>query len=201
MEQSREAQRILDFIREAGIVKTSELTVQGFHRAILTRLVQNGRLQRLARGVYSVPDHSMTEWHDLAEVCKAVPAARIALISALAFHNIGTQMPYETWIALPVGSWAPQIGHPLRIARLSEPYYSAGIEEHLIEGVTVRVYSAAKTVTDCFRMRSKVGYDVAVEALKEGWRSRKFTMKDISEYARLNRVEKVMRPYIEAIVS
>lgn len=201
MEHSIEAQRIHEFVRRACVAKASELTDQGFHRAVLTRLVKDGHLQRLSRGVYSLPDHSVTEWHDLAQVCKAVPAARIALISALAFHNIGTQVPYETWIVLPVGSWAPQIGHSLRITRLSEPYYSAGVEEHIVEGVTVRVYSAAKTVTDCFKMRSKVGYDVAVEALKEGWRVRKFTMAEISKYAKLNRVERVMRPYIEAIVS
>lgn len=184
-----------------GVVKASELTAQGFHRATLGRLVERGRLQRLSRGVYSLPNHGLTEWHDLAQVGKAVPAARIALISALAFHEIGTQMPHETWIVLPPGSWTPRIGHPLRITRFSEPSYSAGIEEHIIEGVTVHIYSAAKTVADCFKMRSKVGYEVAVEALKEGWRERKFTLAEVGEYARLNRVEKVMRPYIEAIVS
>lgn len=201
LEQAREAERIIRFVGERGVVRSRDLDEAGFHRATITRLVQHDRLQRLARGIYSLPDHEFTEWHDLAEVSAELPAIRVALISALAFHGIGAQMPYETWVALPVGARTPKTKHPLRITRLSEPYYSAGVEEHVVEGVTVCVYSAAKTVTDCFKMRSKVGYDVAVEALKEGWRARKFTMTEISKYATLNRVERVMRPYIEAIVS
>lgn len=200
LEQATEAKRLIDFVGQRGVARARDIDREGFHRATLSRLVQQGRLQRLSRGIYSLTGHDFTEWHQLAELCKAVPTARIALISALAFHGIGTQVPYETWVVLPVGAWTPSVHHRLRIARFAEPYYSAGIEIHPIEGVDVPIYNAAKTVADCFKMRSKVGYDVAVEALREGWRARKFTMDDLSRYARLNRVERIMRPYIEAII-
>lgn len=195
-----EHKKLTRFVANRGVVRSRDLNEAGFHRAAITRLVAQGLLQRLSRGVYSLADHKFTEWHDLAEVCKAVPNARIALISALAFHGIGVQMPYETWVALPVGAWTPKVPHRLRVVRFSEPYYSEGIEYHSIEGVSVPIYCAAKTIADCFKMRSKVGYDVAVEALREGWRERKFTMDELSRYAKLNRVERVMRPYIEAVV-
>ena len=123
----------------------------------------------------------------------------IGLISALAYHHIGTHLPYETWVVLPAGAWSPKTSHKLRVTIFAEPSYSAGIEEYAIEGSTVRIYSAAKTVADCFKMRGKVGHDVAVEALREGFRQRKFTVGELTKYAKLNRVLKVMRPYIEAI--
>lgn len=198
-EQTDEA--LQDFVRRRGVTKTSEISAAGFDRVALTRLVRLGEIQRLSRGVYAVSDHYLTEWHDLAEISKTSPKAVVALVSALAFHEIGTQMPYETWIALPKGSRTPALNKNLNISRFSEPSFSAGIEDHEIEGVPVRIYSPAKTVTDCFRMRSKVGYDVAIEALKEGWRLRKFTMDDVNNFAELNKVDKVMRPYIEAITA
>jgi predicted transcriptional regulator of viral defense system len=142
-----------------------------------------------------------TEWRDLAEIARAVPSSVVALISALAFHQIGTAMAYEHWIAIPEGSWEPQGYEGLRTTRFAEPYYSAGVEEHVIEGVPVKIYSPAKTVADCFKMRSKIGFDVAIEALRDGWRQRRFSMDEIQHFAKLNRVEKVMHPYIEAITN
>lgn len=188
-------------MRRSGVSKTSEITAAGFDRVALTRSVKNGEIRRLSRGIYAVSDHELTEWHDLAEISKSSPKAVVALVSALSFHEISTQMPYETWIALPRGARVPALNRNLNITRFSEPGYSAGIEEHEIEGVNVRIYSPAKTITDCFRMRSKVGYDVAVEALKEGWKLRKFTMDDLIKYAEVNKVDKIMRPYIEAITA
>jgi predicted transcriptional regulator of viral defense system len=151
--------------------------------------------------MYAGPDHTFSEWHDLAAISRAVPSAIIALISALAYHEIGTQLAYELWIALPEGSREPSYHQKLGVTRFSEPYFSVGVEEHEIEGSTVRIYSAAKTVADCFRMRSKVGYDVAIEALKEGWRLRKFTLDELNHFSKLNKVDRVMRPYLEAILS
>ncbi|MHB8637547.1 MAG: type IV toxin-antitoxin system AbiEi family antitoxin domain-containing protein [Fimbriimonadaceae bacterium] len=194
-----ERELILEYVQKHGVARANELAAEGFHSQEVTRLVAAGQLERLARGLYSVSNHELTAWHDLAEVAKAVPDAVIALISALAYHEIGTQLPYQTWIALPAKTWKPQMGRSLRIVKLTEPYYSAGIEQHEIEGVRVKIYSAAKTVADCFRMRSKVGYDTAVEALRDGWRERKFTLDELMHFAKLNRVERVMRPYIEAI--
>lgn len=201
MEQDQTNESLLEFVRRRGVSKTSEISAAGFDRVALTRSVKSGEIRRLSRGIYAVSDHELTEWHDLAEISKSSPKAVVALVSALSFHEIGTQMPYETWIALPRGARVPALNRNLNITRFSEPAYSAGIEEHEIEGVNVRIYSPAKTITDCFRMRSKVGYDVAIEALKEGWRLRKFTMSDLNEFAEMNKVDKVMRPYIEAITA
>ncbi len=201
MEQGGESGRIVNFISQKGIARTRELVQEGFHRVTLTRLLRQGRIHRAGRGLYTLPEHSLTSWHDLVEISKVTPRAVIGLISALAFHNIGTQIPYETWIVLPKGSRTPRTSHRIRVTRFDEPYYSAGIEEHEIESVKVRVYSAAKTVADCFKMRGKIGYDVAVEALREGWQNRKFTPDELIRYAKLNRVDKVMKPYIEALIT
>lgn len=201
MEHERNTEALVKFVTERGVARTRDIVDAGFPRVMLTRLVRNGELQRLGRGLYATADHPLTEWHDLAEVAKAIPSAVVSLISALAFHEIGTQVPHEIWIALPDGARKPTYHHKLRVTRLSEPYLSAGVEVHQIEGVPVRVFGAAKTVADCFRMRSKVGYDVAVEALREGWRLRKFTLDELTDFGKLNRVDRIMRPYIEAITA
>lgn len=201
MEQRRNAHSLLTFVQDRGVVTSREIEIAGFPRIAITRSVRAGELQRLGKGMYAGPDHTFSEWHDLAAISRAVPSAIIALISALAYHEIGTQLAYELWIALPEGSREPSYHQKLRVTRFSEPYFSIGVEEHEIEGSTVRIYSAAKTVADCFRMRSKVGYDVAIEALKEGWRLRKFTLDELNHFSKLNKVDRVMRPYLEAILS
>jgi len=190
----------VQFVASCGVTRSQEIELAGFSRVSIARHVKRGQLQRLARGIYAVPGYLFTEWHDLVEVTKTIPSAVIALISALAFHEIGTQLPYETWIALPEKGHEPKSHLKLRTTRFTEPYYSAGVENHEIEGLNIHVYSAAKTVADCFKMRGKVGYDVAIEALREGWRLRKFTLDELSGFAKLNRVDSVMRPYIEAII-
>lgn len=201
MEHIGESERILKYVGEQGLIRSREITRNGFHRITLSRLVNQGRVQRIGRGLYSYPEHGLTEWQELAEISKTTPGAVIGLISALAFHNIGTQVPYETWIVLPYGAWVPRGSRPLKVTRWAEPYYSAGVEVHQIESVEVRVYCAAKTVADCFRMRTKVGIDVAIEALREGWRDRKFTADDLIRYAKIDRVDRVLRPYIEALIT
>jgi predicted transcriptional regulator of viral defense system len=129
-----------------------------------------------------------------------VPKGVLCLLSALQFHEIGTQLPHEVWIALPEGSHTPVLSYPkLRIARLRGAAYSDGIQAVTDHGAPIQVYSAAKTVTDCFKFRNKIGLDVALEALKDAWRSRKVTMADLSHFAKINRVERVMQPYLEAL--
>ena len=201
MEHIGESEGILKYVGERGITRSREITQNGFHRITLTRLVNQGKLQRIGRGLYSSPEHGPTEWQDFAEICKTTPRAVIGLISALAFHNIGTQVPYETWIVLPYSAWVPRSSRPVKVTRFAEPYFSAGVEEHQIDSVTVHIYCAAKTVADCFKMRNKIGTDVAVEALREGWRDRKFTTDDLIRYAKIDRVDRVMRPYIEALIT
>jgi predicted transcriptional regulator of viral defense system len=200
-EHTNQAKDAVAFVRKRGLTRANELIEAGYSRISLTRLVRSGELQRLGKGLYAAADHNLTEWHDLAAVTKTVPSAVVALVSALAFHEIGTQVPHEIWIALPEGARKPAYPQRLNVTRFSEPYLSAGVGEHVVEGVNVRVYGPAKTVADCFRMRSKVGYDVAIEALREGWRLRKFTFTELDHFARLNRVDQIMRPYIEAITA
>ena len=144
----------------------------------------------------------MTEHESLVEVCRRVPKAVICLLSALQFHEIGTQLPHEVWIALPEATQTPAIDYPsLRIARLRGEAYSEGIETVAEQGSTIRVYSLAKTVTDCFKFRHKVGLDVALEALKEAWRQRKLNIDEVTRYAKINRVAQVMQPYLETVVA
>lgn len=144
----------------------------------------------------------MTEHQSLVEVCRRVPKAVICLLSALQFHEIGTQLPHEVWIALPEATQTPAIDYPsLRIARLRGKAYSEGIETTVEHGSTIRVYSLSKTITDCFKFRHKVGLDVALEALKEAWRQRKLNIDEVTRYAKINRVAQVMQPYLETVVA
>jgi predicted transcriptional regulator of viral defense system len=169
---------------------------------LLLSLHKAGKLQRVARGLYSLPDAEVTEHQTALEVCQRVPKAVLCLLSALQFHDVGTQMPHEVWIALPEGTQTPALDYPtLRVARLRGAAYSEGIETVIEHGAPIRVYSVAKTVTDCFKFRNKVGLDVALEALKDAWRKRKITMVDVNHFAKINRVEKVMQPYLEAVVA
>ena len=161
-----------------------------------------GALERVARGRYRLPDAPITEHHGFALVAAAVPKAVICLLSALSFHQIGTQLPHEVWIALDRRSRRPSLAYPrLRVHRFGGNALTEGIETHRIEGETVRVTTVAKTIADVFKYRNKVGLDVALEALREAWRARRFTMDEIHRYARICRVERVMRPYIEALVA
>jgi predicted transcriptional regulator of viral defense system len=144
----------------------------------------------------------MTEHQSLVEICRRVPKAVVCLLSALQYHEIGTQLPHEVWIALPEATQTPAIDYPpLRIARLRGEAYSEGIETLVEHGSTIRVYSVAKTITDCFKFRHKVGLDVALEALKDAWRQRKLNIDEVMRYAKINRVAQVMQPYLETVVA
>jgi predicted transcriptional regulator of viral defense system len=192
--------QILELARRQRVLRAADVREQGWSPQLLIRLQQAGQLQRIARGLYALPDAEVTEHQTLIEVCQRVPRAVLCLLSALQFHEIGTQAPHEVWIALPAGSQAPAPGYPpLRIARLRGAAYAEGIQTVTEHGAPIRVYSAAKTVTDCFKFRHKIGLDVALEALKDAWRSRKVTMAELSHFARINRVERVMQPYLEAV--
>jgi predicted transcriptional regulator of viral defense system len=126
----------------------------------------------------------------------------VCLLSALRFHDLTTQEPHEIWLALPLRAHEPTVDYPLlQTVRMNQRTHHAGIETHLVENVPVRVFSVSKTIADCFKYRSTVGLDVALEALREGWRERRFTMPELEQFARLCRVANVMRPYIEATVA
>ena len=195
-----QSDHILELARDRRVLSAADVREQGWSPQLLIRLHQAGKLHRLGRGLYALPDAQVTEHQTLMEVCQRVPKAVLCLLSALQFHEIGTQLPHQVWIALPEGTQAPALSYPpLRITRLRGAAYSDGIQTVADHGAPIRVYSAAKTVTDCFKFRNKIGLDVALEALKDAWRSRKVTMDELSHFAKINRVERVMQPYLEAV--
>jgi len=192
--------RALRIIEDMGLARPSELEAQGVSRAQLYRLVREGLVERQARGVYSLTRHAPTAEHALAQVAKRVPAAVFCLLTALRFHGLTTQAPAEVWIALPEKARKPRLDYPrLRVARFSGAALSEGIESHRVEGVTIHVYSAAKTVADCFKYRNKVGIDVAVEALRDFTRLHRGGATELARFARICRVTRVMQPYLDAI--
>ena len=193
---------ILELARRQRLLSAADLRSHGWSPQLLLKLHRTGQLQRVTRGLYSLPDSEMTEHQTLVEVCRRVPKAVICLLSALQFHEIGTQLPHEVWIALPEATQTPTIDYPaLRIARLRGEAYSEGVETIVEHGSPIRVYSLAKTITDCFKFRHKIGLDVALEALKEAWRQRKLNIDEVTRYAKINRVVQVMQPYLETVVA
>ena len=195
-------QSVLDLARRVGALSAADLDAHGLPREYLSRLTRRGLLERLGRGVYVIPGASNSAHHSLAHVSARVPDCVICLLSALAYHNITTQLPSQAWIAIHRGRRAPKIDHPpIRVVVVSEPAFSAGVEVHEIDGRRVRIYSVAKTLADCFKYRNKIGLDVALEALNEAWTKRLFTMGELERFAKLCRVSRVMRPYLEALVA
>ncbi len=197
---STRQEQALQVVRELGIARTAEIEARGVPRAQLYQLVETGLVERLARGVYVASGHAPTAEHTLAHVAKRVPAGVFCLLTALQFHNLTTQSPGEVWIALPEKARKPRLDYPrLRVARFSGKALTSGIETHQIEGVEIRIYSAAKTVADCFKYRNKVGIDVAVEALRDFSRSHRGGATELAGFAKVCRVSRVMQPYLDAI--
>ncbi len=195
-------QRIIRLARSGGIIRSRDLAPLGISRRYLARLTDEGKLLKSGRGVYVLANAGASENHSLAEACKRVSGGTICLLSALRFHGLTTQNPWEVWMAVTPASRKPRVDHPpLRIVRFSGKAFVNGVEHHRIEGVDVRIYSAAKTVADCFKYRNKIGVDVAIEALRDGWRKRKITAEQISHFAQVCRVTNVMRPYLESLLS
>jgi predicted transcriptional regulator of viral defense system len=193
-------QKILGLARRLGIIRPRDVEAEGIPREYLYRLCANGALTRVGRGLYALPDTLRSEAITLAEVAKRVPYAVICLLSALQFYDLTTQVPHRVWIAIENKRWEPKFDYPpIELVRLTGHAFSFGVEEHEVDRVPVKVYSPAKTVADCFKFRNKIGLDVALEALRETWRSRKATMDELWKAAKVCRVANVMRPYLEAI--
>ena len=191
--------QILEMVQLAGVLRPRDLDARGIPRIYLSRLCERGYLQRVGRGLYVLPHADVSEHHTLAEACKRVPHGVVCLLSALRFHGLTTQSPFEVWLAIGNKAWRPHVDYPrLRFLRFSAGALEAGVEEHAIEGVIVRVYNPAKTVADCFKYRNKIGVDVAVEALRDCRRQRRCTNDELWHYAKICRVANVMRPYMEA---
>ncbi len=191
---------IVKHLRKRGVQRTRDLERLGISREYLRKLVATGVLQRVARGLYILADADISENHTLAEASRRVPNGIVCLLSSLRFHGLTTQAPFEVWMAIDRDAWRPVSDYPpLRIVRLSRAALRAGVEKHQIEGVTVKLYSPAKTVADCFKFRNRIGLDVALEALRDYRRLRKGSMDDLWNCAKVCRVANVMRPYLESL--
>lgn len=200
----REAQseRLLRLARRHGVITARVAARHGIHSQRLTRMVRGGAVERIARGQYRFVGGEVSAHHSLALVSRAVPGGVICLLSALRFHELTTQNPFEVWVAIDRRARRPGLRYPrLRVVRFTGGALTDGVETQRIEGHPVRVYGVAKTLADLFKYRNKVGLEVALEALREAWRNRRFTMGDLDRHARTCRVERVMGPYIEALVA
>jgi predicted transcriptional regulator of viral defense system len=193
-------ERLLRHLQRHGVVRTRDVEKLGVPRVALKRAVARGQVVRRVRGVYVKPDHAATRHTDIAAVAARTPKAIVCLVSALEYHGLTTQVPHAVWIMIQKSSHRPTSNTPaLRVVRASGPALTTGIEKHTIEGVMVQMTTPAKTVADCFRYRDTVGTDLAVEALRDCLRKRKATPSDIFQMAKVDRVARVMRPYLEAL--
>jgi len=194
------SENLIDLARTQGLIRPSDLAPLGIARVSLTRAVRSGQLERVGRGLYGLPGRKVSALGSFAEVARKVPKGVVCLLSALRFYNLTTQAPFEVWLAIENKAVKPKLDYPpLRIVRFSGAALTEGVEEHVVDGVTVRVTSVAKTVADCFKYRNKIGLDVALEALREAWHEKRMTSDDIWHYAKVCRVANVMRPYLESL--
>lgn len=193
--------QLRSMVQQKHVIRARDLGRIGVPRNYLGRLERRGVLQKIEHGLYEVVGLPPSEHMALLEIGHKVPKGVICLLSALRFHEIGTQMPSEVWIAIDVKARSPKIEHPpIRVARFSGEALRFGVEEHEVPGGRIRVYSPAKTVADCFKFRHKIGIDVALEALRECYRQKKATVDELWQAAKVCRVANVMRPYMESLV-
>jgi predicted transcriptional regulator of viral defense system len=198
-----EATKIDALLRLArkGPVRARDLDDAGIPRAYLRRLCDRGMLEQVDRGLYRLADAPVTELHTLAEVAVRVPHATVCLLSALQLHDLTTEVPHAVWVMIDRHARMPKLSYPrLEVVRASGRALEHGVETRNIEGVDVRVTTAAKTVADCFRYRQHVGLDVAMAALRDYLRTDRGGMNALIEAARADRVYSFVRPYLEALV-
>jgi len=200
MRRDTHSQRVLDLARRKGTLRPSDLQSLGAPRVVLTRLAACGQLEKVGRGLYRLPDAEASENESLVAIAIKVPQAVFCLLTALQFHELTTQLPRQIWIAMPRGSHVPRIDYPpVKMIQFTGEAGSAGIETFERDQVQLRVYGVAKTVADCFKHRSKIGLDVALEALKEARSKKKATTDELWHFAKICRVANVMRPYMEVL--
>jgi predicted transcriptional regulator of viral defense system len=194
--------RAIERLETGGIVRLRDLVAEGISAETVSRLVREGMAIRQARGLYQAIDAQIGARHMLAEAATLAPKAVICLSSALQFHDLTLQRPSAVWMAIDRTGWKPTASYPpMRFVRFSRPLLAEGVERHQIEGVSVAVFDAARSVVDCFRYRNKLGLDLALEGLRQGLQRRTFTIDQLTNYASHARVWSVMRPYVEATVA
>lgn len=197
------SEHIVQLIKDKCVLRRRDLESYSIHPETLNRLVQKEEVIRIGRGLYSLPDMEVqTSFQTFIEVTQKIPQGVVCLLSALVFHEIATQAPYQLWLAIGEKARLPRDTHTqVRFVRFSQKLLEDGVQEYIIQNVPIKITTPARTVADCFKYRNKIGLDVAVEALKEGLQDHRFTIDELVKYARLCRVGNVMQPYIEAIVT
>lgn len=199
-ENSKE--KVLRLLQERGILRPCDLDEFDVPRITIYRLLNEGQVEKVARGMYRLSGYQVTEHSTLAEVSKKVPQGVVCLLTSLRFHELTTQNPFQVWMAIDRKARQPAVKNfPVHFVRFSGQALTEGVDAHIIEGVSVSIYNPAKTVADCFKYRNKIGLDVALEALKECRRSRKCDIDSLWHYAKICRVSNVMRPYLEAMIA
>lgn len=194
--------RIQTLLRRAGTARSRELVGAGTTRSQLSRMAAKGQVVRVARGLYALPDYKSGEHGALVTVARRAPGVLFCLLTALRIHDLTTQAPFEVWIAIGNKEHPPRLDYPpLRTVRFSAAALAVGVETRQVDGAKVRVTNVAKTVADCFKFRNRIGLDVALEALREGWQEQRFTLPELDAMARICRVERVMRPYVQALTT
>lgn len=194
-------EQVLALIRQHRVLRPRDLSSQGLPSYYLHLLAQEGSIKALGRGLYASNTYLPDEKSDYVEIAKRIPSACICLISALRFYELTTQNPAKVWIAIGNKDRMPRIGYPpISVVRFSGGALSEGLNNELIDGIEVRVYCVAKTIADCFKFRNKIGIEIAIEALREGWQKKIFSLEELNHYAKLCRVEQVMRPYIDCLI-
>ena len=190
-------EEIVSMANKLGVIRPRDIRAP---RAVLAQLVEQGVLERSGRGLYRISSLELSEHHSLVEVSAKIPHAVVSHLSALQFHGNGTQNPSEVWITIDIRARKPNLENPpIRVMRASGKAFTSGIVEHTISGRKVRVYCLEKTIVDCFKYRSKVGLDVALEALKDAWHSKKINTDLLWRHAKVCRITNVIRPYLEAL--
>ena len=200
--KSAQRDRALDLLRSRGMLRLKDFMAEGIGPETLARLVREDAVARPARGLYQLSDAPIDATHTLAEAAALVPKGIVCLTSALQYHELTLQMPAAVWMAIERTAWRPRIDYPrIRFVRFSGDSLTDGVVRHRIEGVEVPITDPARTIVDCFRYRTKIGLDVAMEGLREGLRRRRCTPDELWRHAHRTRVWSVMRPYLEAMVS
>ncbi|HMO12688.1 MAG TPA: type IV toxin-antitoxin system AbiEi family antitoxin domain-containing protein [Pirellulaceae bacterium] len=200
MTNESQKDRILKLLKTRGVLRPRDLDSLNVSREYLNKLYAQGILDRPSRGLYSLPETAPSEYRSYVEACQRVPHGIICLLSALRFHDLTTQSPFEIWMAIGEKARHPRVDYPiLRIFRFSAGSLSFGVQKKQVEGITIQVYSPAKTVADCFKYRNKIGLDVAIEALRDCRAKRAATNDQLWEAAKICRMTNVMRPYLEAV--
>lgn len=193
--------KALDYFKKhPGIHKTGEILAAGIYRRSLYGLRDSGDIIQVGYGLYRLAGEEPDSKSVYAELSIRIPKGIFCLISALDFHEIGTQVPYDHWVALPAGAHRPKIReYSVNFCFFKDNLYDLGLEKHNLGGNEIKVYCPAKTVVDCFKYRNKIGLEVAIEALRESLRAKKATIPEIIKFAEICRMKNVMMPYLEVI--